>query len=133
MGSLPPSMKNYLQVSATLNETSPKELLVYLIGSRTGESIELDAVTGKGSKNESDDSLDKISSNPLLAMQREIGGTPVRYNLITRDSNTRLSVNGTSYSTLPNIKENMSVDKMLYESGIANIMENKRGITFGDQ
>jgi hypothetical protein len=37
-------------------------------------------------------------------MQREMGGVPQRYELITRDSNTRMSVNGTFYSALPKIK-----------------------------
>jgi len=44
-----------------------------------------------------------------------------------------MSVSGTNYSSLPKIKENMSIDKMLSESGLDGILEgSKYGITFGD-
>jgi hypothetical protein len=68
-----------------------------------------------------------------MAMQQEIGGTPQRYNLVSRDSNTRLAADGTNYSALPKVNDDMSVDRMLSVSGVDGILAgNKRGITFGD-
>lgn len=97
-------------------------------------NVSFSPLTGKASTtNKDEDSLDKIKSNPLLAMQREIGGNPINYSLITRDSNTRMSVNGTSYPSLPKVDQDMSVSKMLSTSGIDGIITNRRGITFGDQ
>ena len=130
-GVLPPQMQNFLLANAKLRGTDPTQLISSLISSNIGESIEFDAVTGKGSNN--DDDLDKIKSNPLLAMQRGIGGVDSRMNIITKDSNTRISVDGKQYTYLNNVKEDMSIDKMLYESEIIKGVENKRGITLGDQ
>jgi hypothetical protein len=61
-----------------------------------------------------------------------MGGIPQRYNIVTRDSNTRISVNGTFYPSNPKIKDDTSIDNYLYESGISGIMDSKYGITFGD-
>ena len=97
-------------------------------------NVSFSPLTGKASTTNKDkDSLDKIKSNPLLAMQREIGGNPINYSLITRDSNTRMSVNGTSYPSLPKVDQDMSISKMLSTSGIDGIITSRRGITFGDQ
>jgi len=43
-----------------------------------------------------------------------------------------MSVNGVFYSALPKVKDDMSIDKMLSESGIDGILDSKYGITFGD-
>jgi hypothetical protein len=64
-------------------------------------------------------------------MMREIGGRPINYSIITRDSTTKMSVNGTAYSALPKVKEDMSIDKMLNISEFDGIAI-KDGITFGD-
>jgi hypothetical protein len=53
------------------------------------------------------------------------GGVPRTWNLITKDSNVKMSVDGIEYSQLPKITEDMSLDKMLSESGIAGILDSK--------
>lgn len=137
IGILPKNMKTILQVNAQMQGTNLKDMVAALVGSTISSSskLEWDAVTGKGAKGKNGDSegLDKINSNPLMAIQREIGGSPINYSLITRDSNTKMSVDGTYYSSLPKITEDMSVNQMLNVSGIGGIVTNKRGITFGDQ
>lgn len=137
-GIMPRNMRAVLGIHADLSGTTPAELLTSLVSSKMSNTyqLDIDAVTGKAAKNSGDGSdidSNKINTNPLLAMQREMGGVPQRYELITRDSNTRMSVNGTFYSALPKIKQDMSVDKMLSESGIQGILDSKYGITFGDQ
>ena len=107
------------------------QLIAQLISSQQSYSFNLDAVTGKASKDS--ESTDKIKSNPLLAMQREIGGSPTNYSIITRDSNTMLSVDGTGYPTLHKVTKDMSIEEMLAVSGIGQIVLSKSGITFGDQ
>lgn len=97
-------------------------------------NVSFQPLTGKASdKGLGSGEKGDISSNPLLAMQREIGGMYQNYSLVTKDSNTKLSVNGTFYSQLPKISEDMSIDKMLSVSGIGGIIQGKRGITFGNQ
>lgn len=138
-GMLPKNMVKVLSVNAQERGISPDQLIASLIssGSEVEQNIEYAAVTGKASKDGggSGDGIngDKIVTNPLLAMQRGMGGTPTRYNIITRDSNTRMSVNGVLYSALPKVDDDMSIDKMLSVSGIGGILDSKYGITFGDQ
>ena len=126
---LPKNMKAVLKAHADINRTTPDNMLRTLLGAKrkTINDLKLTAVTGK------DDDFNKVNSNPLLAMQREIGGTYQNYSITTRDSNTKLSVNGTFYSALPKVSEDVSIDKMLNVSGIAGIIQGKRGITLGDQ
>ena len=126
---LPENMKAVLKAHADINRTTPDNMLRTLLGAKrkTINDLKLTAVTGK------DDDFNKVNSNPLLAMQREIGGTYQNYSITTRDSNTKLSVNGTFYSALPKVSEDVSIDKMLNVSGIAGIIQGKRGITLGDQ
>ena len=138
MAMLPKNMKAVLQANADLQKgVTVNDILINLIqaGDSSTESIKFSPVTGKAAKSSGDSDIDsdKIKTNPLLAMQREMGGVPQRYNLITRDSNTRMSVNGTFYSALPKVDSDMSVDQMLSKSGIDGILDSKYGITFGDQ
>ncbi len=130
---LPTNYKTILAIHSGSEENSKGLILKYLT-SQAHNSYEesISPLTGKASKDDKD-SLDKVSSNPLLAMQREIGGNPINYSIITRDSNTRMSVNGTSYPSLPKVDSDMSISKMLTTSGIDGIITNRRGITFGDQ
>lgn len=139
-GVLPRNMRAVLEVNAAEQGVTANQLIANLIGSETelDQSSEWSGGPGKsknGSGNGSGDGIDddKIVTNPLLAMQRGMGGTPIRYNIITRDSNTRMSVNGVSYSALPKVDDDMSIDKMLSTSGIDGILDSKYGITFGDQ
>ena len=130
---LPNNMKNYLEIKS--GGRNPDKLIVDLLSSKfeSTQKTEFQAVTGKASDKNKEEDLDKLSSNPLLAMQREIGGSPINYSIITRDSNTKMSVNGTAYPALPKIKNDMSIDSMLSTSGLDQIVLSKQGITFGDQ
>ena len=123
------------QVSVLNAHGGAQPLILSFLSSQTGTTVNqsIQPLTGKAAKESQDSSLDKIASNPLIALQREIGGTPIRYSVVTRDSNTRISVNGTSYSSLPKVKSDMSIDEMLNTSEIGGIVTNKYGITFGDQ
>ena len=131
---LPTNYKTILAIHSGSEENSKGLILKYLT-SQAHNSYEesISPLTGKASDKDGKDSLDKLSSNPLLAMQREIGGNPINYSIVTRDSNTKMSVNGTAYPALPGIKNDMSVDSMLSTSGLDQIVLSKQGITFGDQ
>ena len=118
------------------SEDNSKALIASMLTSQVSDYYKEDVapLTGKASdKDLGSGGKGDISSNPLLAMQREIGGMYQNYSLVTKDSNTKLSVNGTFYSQLPKISEDMSIDKMLSVSGIGGIIQGKRGITFGNQ
>jgi len=125
--------KNYRTILELHSDGKGKLLIKDFLTSQSNYSYKEDIspLTGKASTNDKD-SLDKISSNPQLAMIREIGGSPINYSIVTRDSNTKMSVNGTAYPALPNVKEDMSIDNMLSVSGFDSVVLSKAGITFGD-
>ena len=131
---LPTNYKTILAIHSGSEENSKGLILKYLT-SQAHNSYEesISPLTGKASDKDKEGDLNKLSSNPLLAMQREIGGNPINYSIVTRDSNTKMSVNGTAYPALPGIKGDMSVDSMLSTSGLDQIVLSKQGITFGDQ
>lgn len=126
--------KNYRTILELHSDGKGKELIKSFLTSQADYSYveDVSPLTGKASANDKD-SIDKISSNPQLAMIREIGGSPINYSIVTRDSNTKMSVNGTAYPALPNVKEDMSIDAMLSTSGFDSVVLSKAGITFGDQ
>ena len=130
---LPNNYKTVLKMHSG-SEDNSKALIASMLTSQVSDYYKEDIapLTGKASDKDKD-SLDKLSSNPLLAMQREIGGNPINYSIVTRDSNTKMSVNGTAYPALPKIKNDMSIDSMLSTSGLDQIVLSKQGITFGDQ
>lgn len=139
---LPKNMKAVLKANADLQGIKAEDMLEAVVraGDSTTQSITFNAVTGKAAKKEGNggnggDGIDsdKIKTNPLLAMQREMGGVPQRYEIVTKDSNTRMAVNGTFYSAIPKVKDDTSIDSMLSQSGIDGILDSKYGITFGDQ
>ena len=132
---LPTNYKTVLKMHSG-SEDNSKALIASMLTSQVSDYYKEDVapLTGKASdKDLGSGGKGDISSNPLLAMQREIGGMYQNYSLVTKDSNTKLSVNGTFYSQLPKISEDMSIDKMLSVSGIGGIIQGKRGITFGNQ
>ena len=134
-GILPKNMKSVIAAHAELGGLTENQLIWSLINSNVSSDsrIELTAVTGKASNKDGKDSSEKIKSNPLMQLISGEGGVPRTWNLITKDSNVKMSVDGIEYSQLPKITEDMSLDKMLSESGIAGILDSKQGITFGDQ
>lgn len=130
---LPENMKTVLAIHGGSVEQAITEAVV----SRGSEvrHYGFDAVTGKATKDANGDakSEENMKSNPLIQMLKEQGGVPRTYELITRDGKSKMSVDGTFYSTLPKIKEETSLDNMLTESGIRGITDSVYGITFGDQ
>lgn len=130
---LPENMKTVLAIHGGSVEQAITEAVV----SRGSEvrHYGFDAVTGKAAKDANGDakSEENMKSNPLIQMLKEQGGVPRTYELITRDGKSKMSVDGTFYSTLPKIKEETSLDNMLTESGIRGITDSVYGITFGDQ
>lgn len=133
---MPRNMKAVLNIHADMQGTTPNELLTSLIQSdiSTNYKLELEAVTGKAAKDKDGNSKDDdIKSNPLMQMVQERGGVPRTWEIVTRDSNVKMSVDGTFYSQIPKVVDDTSIDKMLTESGFSGILDSKQGITFGDQ
>lgn len=133
---LPRNMQTILGIHADLQGISSNDMLKALIGAQASETndLKLTAVTGKAAKSKTGEGTgDGIKSNPIMQMLQEQGGVPRTYELITRDSNVKMSINGTYYSQIPKVTEDMSVDKMLTTSGMQGILDSKQGITFGDQ
>ena len=124
---MPGNMKTLL---ALHTNGEPGKAVAYLASSRISNTnnLKFSAVTGQGAEN-----AEKIKSNPIMQMIQEQGGTPRNYQLITRDSNIQLSVDGTSYSQIPKITEDTSVANMLATSGFQVVTDSMYGITFGDQ
>ena len=131
---LPTNYKVIMKLHSGSEEAS-KNLIAQYLMSQTSDFYKEDVapLTGKASDKDGKDSSEKIKSNPLMQLIQGEGGVPRTWNLITKDSNIKMSVDGIEYSQLPKITEDMSLDKMLSESGIAGILDSKQGITFGDQ
>lgn len=135
-GVLPENMKAVLKMYAFKRNTTMQQIIVDAAQQRfsSTESFTITGTSGSSSKSKGEKELeDEVKNNPLLAMQREIGGTYKTYGLITRDGHAEMSVNGTHYSMLNGIKEDTSAKKMLMDSGIQGILDSSYGITFGDQ
>ena len=135
---LPKNMKAVLKAHADINRTTPDNMLRTLLGAKrkTVNDLKFTAVTGKAAKDANGNSKgfeNDIKSNPIMQMLQEQGGVPRTWELVTRDSNSKISVNGTFYSQIPKINEDTSIDKMLSESGLQGVLDSKYGITFGDQ
>ena len=126
---------NYKTILEVHSGGRGQELIANFLTSQTDyvEEQTISPLTGKASDKDGKDSSEKIKSNPLMQLIQGEGGVPRTWNLITKDSNVKISVDGIEYSQLPKITEDMSLDKMLSESGIAGILDSKQGITFGDQ
>ena len=89
-------------------------------------------LTGKASDN--DKTNNGINSNLLDQIQRDQIGVDRPFEIITKDGNTKLySLNSKSISQLPNVNQDMSIDRMLSESKVGTIMDSRLGVTFGDQ
>lgn len=128
---LPNNMKALLEINSG---GKAKNLIAELIGTQRSDTFKLDAVTGKAAKDANGDGKDSdIKSNPLMQMIQEDGGIPRTYEIVTRDSSVKMSVNGTYYSQIPKVTGDTSIDKMLSESGFSGILDSRQGITFGDQ
>lgn len=135
--SLPQNMRAVLELHANLNETTADELLATYISAQQERdySEEYTPYTGKAAKdsNGNGNNSEEIKSNPIMQMIQQRGGVSRTWELITKDSNVSMSVNGTYYSQIPKVDNDVSIDKMLSESGFAGVLDSKQGITFGDQ
>lgn len=118
--------------------------LADLIGSRTSASVKQTNLISRiwtpsagGKKSGSDKSIEQQikdeKSNPLMQMLQQQGGTTRPITWVTKDGTQSMGTEGTYYSSLNNIKENMSISAMLSESGIGGMLQSVDGITFGNQ
>lgn len=142
-GILPTNMKAILDARAEMGGKSTAELIGSLVTSGMDQynesSIQFDAVTGKAAKDSDGKSKGSssggdIKSNFLDQLQRDQIGIDREFSMVTKDGNSKLySLNSKYISQLPNVTEDMSLDKMLGESKIGTIMDSRLGVTFGDQ
>ena len=132
-------MKTTLAIHADMQGLSAGDMLKDLIISRSSQEskLEFDAVTGKAAKDSNGKSkssgTDDVKSNVYDQIQRGQIGVPREFSLITKDSNSKLySMDSKYISQLPDITEDMSIQKML-STGLGQILDSRLGITFGDQ
>ena len=139
---LPKNMKAVLKANADLQGIKAEDMLQAVIGAGDSitQSITFEAVTGKAAKDSEGKSKKgsglegDIKSNFLDQLQRDQIGIDREFSMVTKDGNSKLySLNSKYISQLPNVREDMSLDKMLGESKIGTIMDSRLGVTFGDQ
>lgn len=114
-----------------LSKTSTdKQFNVELLGGPTKKSMSKDANAG------SKDGTDMKTSLPLQIMQ-DMGESDVAPVTIDKGDGIQMSVYGSFYSAVTDKKGdaiiNTSLQNMLAQSGIQDIVKNVRNITFGDQ
>lgn len=114
-----------------LSKTSKdKQFTVDLEGGPTKKSMSKDANAG------SKDSTDMKTSLPLQIMQ-DMGESDVAPVTIDKGNGIQMSVYGSFYSAVSDKKgdpiTNTSLQNMLAQSGLQDIVKNVRNITFGDQ
>lgn len=136
---LPTNYKAILDINAYNRGVSVNNLIKSLmeIGIDQEYKISIDAVTGKAAKDangNSKSSNDDIKSNFLDMVQRDQVGTSKPFTMRTKDgTSTLFSLNSKYISQLPNVTEDMSIQKMLTDSKVGQILDSRLGITFGDQ
>lgn len=114
-----------------LSKTSTdKQFNAELLGGPTKKSMSKDANAG------SKDNTDMKTSLPLQIMQ-DIGESDVAPITIDKGDGIQMSVYGSFYSAVTDKKGdaiiNTSLQNMLAQSGLQDIVKNVRNITFGDQ
>lgn len=114
-----------------LSKTSTeKSFTADLEGGPTKKSMSKDANTG------SKDDTDLKTSLPLQVMQ-DMGGADVAPVTIDKGDGVQMSVYGSFFSAVNDKKGdpivNTSLQNMLAQSGLQDIVKNARSITFGDQ
>ena len=121
------SLVSTLVLSKTSKE---KSFTVDLEGGPTKKSMSKD--TNAGSK----DDTDLKTSLPLQVMQ-DMGGSDVAPVTIDKGDGVQMSVYGSFFSAVNDKKGdpivNTSLQNMLAQSGLQDIVKNARSITFGDQ
>lgn len=130
---LPKNYKTLLEINSNGNG---KQLILSYLNSQTNDYYKEDIapLTGKAAQSDKDKTNNGINSNLLDQIQRDQIGVDRPFEIITKDGNTKLySLNSKSISQLPNVSQDMSLNRMLSESKIGTIMDSRLGITFGDQ
>lgn len=121
------SLVSTLVLSKTSTE---KSFTADLEGGPTKKSMSKDANTG------SKDDTDLKTSLPLQVMQ-DMGGADVAPVTIDKGDGVQMSVYGSFFSAVNDKKGdpivNTSLQNMLAQSGLQDIVKNARSITFGDQ
>ena len=126
---LPKNMRTTLDIHSELQGISKEQLIQSMVASTISENSKIEFDPVKNSNKE-----ETIKSNFLDQVQRDQIGIDREFSLITKDGNTKLySLNSKYISQLPNVSEDMSLEKMLGVSKIGSIMDSRLGVTFGDQ
>lgn len=106
-------------------------LIQSLIFSKLTNNVEMSGLSLESGPSDANSEIGK--SNPYLELIREQGGIRKQFSIVPDSSNKGYIVTGTSYSALPNVKSDMSIEALL-ETGLQELdISNKKGITFGDQ
>jgi hypothetical protein len=129
-----PAAKSLLKMKSNGQDSGAIQLIGSLINSKLKSKVDFDPnLVGGVSHGSTSDKDDSEKSNPYLQLIREEGGQNRRITIVPDGTNNGLQVNGTFYSALPNITEEMSVDALL-STGMLHITGNARNsISFGDQ
>lgn len=135
---LPNTAKALLKMKSNGKDSGAEALIGTLVTSKLTYKNEFDpdlvgGTSAKTSGKTGQGTTDNDKSNPYLQLIREEGGQSRTFTIVPEDTNGGLQVTGTFYSALPNIREEMSIEKLL-QTGMLDITGNSRkNISFGDQ
>ena len=135
---LPNTAKALLKMKSNGKDSGAEALIGTLVTSKLKYKNEFDpnlvgGTSAKTSGKIGQGTTDNDKSNPYLQLIREEGGQSRTFTIVPEDTNGGLQVTGTFYSALPNIREEMSIEKLL-QTGMLDITGNSRkNISFGDQ
>lgn len=135
---LPNTAKALLKMKSNGKDSGAEALIGTLVTSKLKYKNEFDpdlvgGTSAKTSGKTGQGTTDNDKSNPYLQLIREEGGQSRTFTIVPEDTNGGLQVTGTFYSALPNIREEMSIEKLL-QTGMLDITGNSRkNISFGDQ
>ena len=145
---LPENAKTLLALHSG-NKENPYEGALSLIGqlasvrSQTSDNQDISLIAnydGEGNpanKNKSQkDAYDLMKTNQVMAIQNNYGGNKSIYSFQPKDSNTSLSIAGTSYGAIKDINNKIITDTnyqdLLAKSGLGAVSDT-RSIVFGDK
>lgn len=130
---LPQDAISLLKMKSDGTADGAKYLIDSLVTSKMSNKIDLTSLSLEDGPSSTSDSDSDSKSNPYLQLIRGEGGTRKNMLIIPRGENKGLKVTGVKIPVLPEIHEEMSIDRVL-ASGIDNLdASDKRGICFGDQ
>ena len=135
---LPNTAKALLKMKSNGKDSGAEALIGTLVTSKLKYKNEFDTdlvggTSAKTSGKTGQGTTDNDKSNPYLQLIREEGGQSRTFTIVPEDTYGGLQVTGTFYSALPNIREEMSIEKLL-QTGMLDITGNSRkNISFGDQ